>query len=211
MAVWVYHIFQSFPGGTSGKEPACQCRRCKRSGFDPWVGRIPWRRKWQPTLIFLSEESHGQRAWQPTVHGVTRVGHALVTKPPCMHICFFFGIPILQGRFLSEQCKNVMKRKPQDFSIFSMWGIFNFSRLDLQGWFMWIAIFCLPNICMSWLLKKSLWFTIYFLIATVPKKWYSTKCIWEWFPRPNMKINFTYINIATHILNIAIHILVNFG
>ena len=28
----------------SGKEPACQCRRCKRGGFDPWVGKIPWRR-----------------------------------------------------------------------------------------------------------------------------------------------------------------------
>lgn len=128
-----------------------------------------------------------------------------------MHVCFlFFGIPILQGRFLSEQCKNVMKRKPQDFSIFSMWGIFNFSRLDLRGWFMWTAIFCLPNICMSWLLKKKP--VIYYLIATVPKKWHSTKynyCIWEWFPRPYMKINFTYIIIAIHILNIAIYILVN--
>ena len=30
-----------FPGGTSGKEPTCQCRRCKRLGFDPWVGKIP--------------------------------------------------------------------------------------------------------------------------------------------------------------------------
>ena len=30
-----------FPGGTSGKEPACQCRRPKRHGFDPWVGKIP--------------------------------------------------------------------------------------------------------------------------------------------------------------------------
>ena len=32
-----------FPGGASGKEPTCQCRRCKRSGFDPWVGKVPWR------------------------------------------------------------------------------------------------------------------------------------------------------------------------
>ena len=30
-----------FPGGTSGKEPTCQGRRCKRHGFDPWVGKIP--------------------------------------------------------------------------------------------------------------------------------------------------------------------------
>ena len=33
-----------FPGGTSGKEPACQCRRLKRCGFDPWFKKIPWRR-----------------------------------------------------------------------------------------------------------------------------------------------------------------------
>ena len=36
--------------------------RCKRPGFDPWVGKIPWRRAWQPTPIFLSGESHGQRS-----------------------------------------------------------------------------------------------------------------------------------------------------
>ena len=51
-----------FPGGTSGKEPACQCRRHKRPRFHPWVRRIPWRRAWQPTLVFLPEESQGQRS-----------------------------------------------------------------------------------------------------------------------------------------------------
>ena len=35
---------EGLPGGTSGKEPTCQCRRHKRCGFDPWVGKIPWRR-----------------------------------------------------------------------------------------------------------------------------------------------------------------------
>ena len=42
---------------TSGKEPACQCRRLKRSGFNPWVGKIPWRRALQPTPVFLPGES----------------------------------------------------------------------------------------------------------------------------------------------------------
>ena len=51
-----------FPGGTSDKEPACQCRRHKKWGFDPWVGKTPWRRAWQPTLVFLPRESHGQRS-----------------------------------------------------------------------------------------------------------------------------------------------------
>ena len=48
-------------GGDSGKEPACQFRRHKRHRLDPWVGKIPWSRKWQPTPAFLPGESHGQR------------------------------------------------------------------------------------------------------------------------------------------------------
>ena len=50
-----------FPGGTSGKEPACQCSRHKWHGFNPWIRRIPWR-AWQPTPAFLPGESHGQRS-----------------------------------------------------------------------------------------------------------------------------------------------------
>ena len=46
----------------SGKESACQCRRRKRCGFDPWVGKIPWSRKWQPTPEFLPGKFHGQRS-----------------------------------------------------------------------------------------------------------------------------------------------------
>ena len=51
-----------FPGGLSGKEPTCQCRRHKRPGFDPWVGKIPWRRAWQPTPVFVPGESK-ERRW----------------------------------------------------------------------------------------------------------------------------------------------------
>ena len=50
-----------FPGGISGKEPVYQRRRLKRPAFDPYVGKIPWRRAWQPTPVFLPGESHGQR------------------------------------------------------------------------------------------------------------------------------------------------------
>ena len=52
----------SFPGGPSGKEPACQCRRQKRCWFNPLVEKIPWRRKWQPTPVFLPGKSHRQRS-----------------------------------------------------------------------------------------------------------------------------------------------------
>ena len=45
-----------FPGGASGKEPMCQYRRHKRCGFNPWVGKIPLERAWQPTPVFLPGE-----------------------------------------------------------------------------------------------------------------------------------------------------------
>ena len=47
-----------YTGWLSSKEFACQSRRC---GFSPWVKKIPWRRKWQPTPVFLPGKSHGQR------------------------------------------------------------------------------------------------------------------------------------------------------
>ena len=48
--------------GASRKEPACQCRRHRRSGFNPWVWKIPWSRKWKPTPIFLPGNFHGKRS-----------------------------------------------------------------------------------------------------------------------------------------------------
>ena len=48
------------PGWHSGKESTCQCRRLRRWGFYPWVRKIPWRREWQPTPVFLPGECHGQ-------------------------------------------------------------------------------------------------------------------------------------------------------
>ena len=55
--VWDHGMWASH--GASDKESACQFRRRR---FVPWVGKIPWRRKWQPTPIFLPGESHGQRS-----------------------------------------------------------------------------------------------------------------------------------------------------
>ena len=51
-----------FPGGASGKEPSRQCMRRKGHGFDPRVRKIPWRREWQPTAVFLPGEAHAQRS-----------------------------------------------------------------------------------------------------------------------------------------------------
>ena len=52
---------KGLPRWCCGKESACQCRRL---GFDPWVRKIPWRRNWQPTPVFLPGKSHGQRSLQ---------------------------------------------------------------------------------------------------------------------------------------------------
>ena len=55
-------------------ESACQRKRTGRCKFDPWVRKIPWRRKWQPTPVFLLGKSHGQRslAGYGVVHGATK-------------------------------------------------------------------------------------------------------------------------------------------
>ena len=58
----LFVCFFNVLGNSSGKEPTCQCRRRKRCEFDPWVGKILWRRARHPTPVFLPGESHGQRS-----------------------------------------------------------------------------------------------------------------------------------------------------
>ena len=59
-------VYALTTGASQAVEPAYQCRRRKRHGFDPWVGKIPWRRAWQLTRVSLPGESHGERS--PTVY-----------------------------------------------------------------------------------------------------------------------------------------------
>ena len=56
------NLTKVFPCLASGKEPACQCRSCKGHRFDAWVRKISWKTAWQPTPVFLSWESLGQRS-----------------------------------------------------------------------------------------------------------------------------------------------------
>ena len=68
--IFVFWMLRFKPtSGASGKKKkekkkksTCQCRRCESHGFDPGIGKIPWRRAWQPTPVFLPGESHGQRS-----------------------------------------------------------------------------------------------------------------------------------------------------
>ena len=50
------------PRGCSGKESTWWCRRCKAHRLNPWVRKVPWRRKWQPTAVFSPRKFHGQRS-----------------------------------------------------------------------------------------------------------------------------------------------------
>ena len=72
----VVGVVVGFPSGTSGKEPICQCRRHKRCRLDPWVRKISWRRAWQPTPVFLPEESPWTEepggAGLATVHSISK-------------------------------------------------------------------------------------------------------------------------------------------
>ena len=55
------NLILGFPGVSDHKESACQYRKCRRRGFDPWVRKISWRRKWQLILVFLSGKAQEQR------------------------------------------------------------------------------------------------------------------------------------------------------
>ena len=77
------------PPWLSGKRIHLRCRRRRRRGFDPWVGKIPWRRKWQPTPVFLPEKPHGQRnlaGYSPKGHKESDVTERLSTHfTKCLH------------------------------------------------------------------------------------------------------------------------------
>ena len=61
------------PWWLSDKESSCQCRNLRRHRFNSWVGKIPWSRKWQPTLV--QQSLAGSSLW-----GHRRVAHDLETK-----------------------------------------------------------------------------------------------------------------------------------
>ena len=86
----------------SGKEPTCQYRRCS---FDPLVGKMPWRRKWQPTPVFVPGKSYGQ--WSLVglqAIGSQRVGDDLVTKQQQL-------LTSISGLFFLQETQSVTLEK----------------------------------------------------------------------------------------------------
>ena len=91
------------------KESTCQWRRSRRCRFDPWVEKIPWRRKWQPTPVFLPGKSQGQRSlagygsWDHKESDMTWVRAHTHTK-----YSFKFGVAKIQQNFLSSEAISKM-------------------------------------------------------------------------------------------------------
>ena len=75
MIISLFLYLTGFPGGISGKQPTCQCRRYKRCRFNPWVRKIPWRREWQPLQYSCLGNPMDRGAWRATVHGTQRIRH----------------------------------------------------------------------------------------------------------------------------------------
>ena len=89
----------------SGKEPACQCKRCKGHDLNPQVGKIPWRRAWQPTPIFLPGESHGQRSLVGYSPWVTQSWTRLRQLSMHTHVYIYMVPGWLTGKEPTCQCK----------------------------------------------------------------------------------------------------------
>ena len=71
--------FLDFPSGAVDKESSCQCRKHKRCESNPWIGKILWRRKWQPAPYSLSGNPMHRGAWWATVHRVAKSSTCLST------------------------------------------------------------------------------------------------------------------------------------
>ena len=76
-------MIKILPRWCSGKESASQCRRRRRHGFNPWVRKIPWRRAWQSTPVFLPGKFYGQRrlaGYSPWGHKESRTTERLISQ-----------------------------------------------------------------------------------------------------------------------------------
>ena len=134
------------------KTPTCQYRRCQRCRFDPWVGKIPWRRSWQPTPVFLPGELHGQSSlagYSPWDHEELdtseRKGDGHITNPAAISFftfkerrrinCTCKFLPVIKSVFLLGKYSCDMNEKK--------WIIFtecSFSLRLFHQWFISLAM-----------------------------------------------------------------------
>ena len=90
-----YILLTGFPGGTSGNESTCQCRRPKRLRFHLWAGTISWSRQWHPIPVFLPGKSHERRSL-----GGHRVRHDWDTSTDVLHTVSVFCVRFPRVKYL---------------------------------------------------------------------------------------------------------------
>ena len=126
----------------SVKEPTCQCGRYKRCKFDPWVGKILWRRAWLPTPVFLPGESQGQ--WSLTGYiqsmGSQRVGHDWVTNT-------LYGTP--KVNLLKIQNCFYLINAPVDDRVSQSFDIIFFWMLELLPWNLFLQEYLLMHFLLN--------------------------------------------------------------
>ena len=100
-----------YNGGTSDNEFTWQCSRCNRLSFNPWVRKIPWRRKQKPTLVFLPGKVHGQKSstgykpWGDKESDTTEHTQAMIYNANvniCIYTCTF-----LKKSFSEDKCSRL--------------------------------------------------------------------------------------------------------
>ena len=107
------------------------CLRCGRPGFYPWVGKIPWRRKWQPTPVFLPGESRGRRSLAAAVYGVAESDTAEAAQQQQQH--WFFSRMI--DYFVCGRLRFYLF-----LTIFCYWFLILLLReYIMPGWIAWVS------------------------------------------------------------------------
>ena len=165
-------MYMGFPGGSS----TCQRRRWRRHGFSPWVGKIPWRRKWQPTPVFLSGKSHGQRSlvgYSPWGCQESDTTEWISTQAVCVYMCFSSTIYLIYtpnsnstfipfyGQINSLFIQGPLRHLTGFFSLLLIWEVSLICLWVLRPWHF------ISFLKMNWLVWRITVWLIFLLIKCI--------------------------------------------
>ena len=128
----------TFPGGASGKESSCQCRRPKKPGFHPRVRKIPWTRKWQSTPVFLPGKFCGQRS----LMGYRSWGRKEQLSITHIRWCIFLPSP----RSITSGLRSCAPKVWRNLQFFKGFGRLN----TLSLYSVTLALLCEGLLCRDW-------------------------------------------------------------
>ena len=135
MPKWIFNSVHSLV--TSGKESICQCRRHEIHGFNSWVRKVPWSRKWQPTPVFLPGESHGQRTlvgYSPWVaKNRTRLSKWAQTQARFLSYTIRGGISLLLLIWISNSLADLLLSKCIILVYIYIWAV-SICPLERSPW-----------------------------------------------------------------------------